>query len=206
MQLRSGPLQNLRIVRNILLNSSQNIFQQNQGVAPWENVVIAGNFSHLSDRGGSYGGKHIFMGAINNLTIEGNTMVTSDPTSPSVYGHGVMARGTGSYIVRNNIFYNSVYASPAPVSTNNIFFKTTSRYLIGTSNTLQAYVAANPGREAGSMQKDPMFRDLPHDDYTLSASSPAIDAGVALTSITAIDLTGKVRPSGSGWDIGAYEY
>lgn len=42
-------------------------------------------------------------------------------------------------------------------------------------------------------------------DYHLKAGSPAIDAGLALQSVTT-DLEGTSRPQGDGYDIGAYEY
>ncbi len=42
-------------------------------------------------------------------------------------------------------------------------------------------------------------------DYHLSAASPAIDVGTTLADVTD-DLEGQLRPSGFGYDIGAYEF
>ncbi len=41
-------------------------------------------------------------------------------------------------------------------------------------------------------------------DFATPAGSPAVDAGVALTGVTD-DFLGSARPSGGGYDIGAYE-
>jgi hypothetical protein len=39
----------------------------------------------------------------------------------------------------------------------------------------------------------------------LQSSSPAIDAGLTISSVTN-DYIGKARPHGTAYDIGAYEY
>jgi uncharacterized protein YjaG (DUF416 family) len=41
-------------------------------------------------------------------------------------------------------------------------------------------------------------------DFQLQATSPAIDAGMALSEVLT-DLKGISRPQGAGYDIGAYE-
>jgi parallel beta-helix repeat protein len=43
-------------------------------------------------------------------------------------------------------------------------------------------------------------------DLHLAASSQAIDAGVDLPSDVPYDIEGQNRPSGGGWDVGAYEF
>jgi hypothetical protein len=74
-----------------------------------------------------------------------------------------------------------------------------------TSITLAAWRSAT-GQDTHSFTATPaqLFVNAAMDDYHLSATSPAIDAG---TSIQAppIDLEGNARPSGGGIDIGAYE-
>jgi hypothetical protein len=63
------------------------------------------------------------------------------------------------------------------------------------------------GYDQHSFIADPsqLFVDALVNDYHLKAGSPAIDAGVALSDITA-DLEGTSRPFGEGYDIGAYEF
>ena len=48
------------------------------------------------------------------------------------------------------------------------------------------------------------FVNAPAHNYGLAAGSPAIDAGVAIPSVTT-DRVGVVRPQGSAYDVGAYE-
>ena len=52
----------------------------------------------------------------------------------------------------------------------------------------------------------PLFVDANNNNYALTSSSPAIDAGLA-TNAPSYDRDGNTRPQGSGFvDIGAYEY
>lgn len=54
---------------------------------------------------------------------------------------------------------------------------------------------------------DPQFTDEAGDDYTLTASSPARDAGKDLSHIFTTDYTNStIRPKGTAWDVGAYEF
>jgi hypothetical protein len=51
---------------------------------------------------------------------------------------------------------------------------------------------------------NPRFIDPLHDDYHLRFGSAAINRGIDAGVYT--DLDGNPRPSGAGFDIGAYEY
>jgi hypothetical protein len=53
--------------------------------------------------------------------------------------------------------------------------------------------------------RDPLFINSSAGDYKLQSSSPAIDSGIATPSVPT-DKDDSIRPQGSGWDIGAYEY
>ena len=52
---------------------------------------------------------------------------------------------------------------------------------------------------------DELFVSVANDDYRLRPGSPAIDAGKALPEVTT-DIDGIPRPSGAGYDSGAYEF
>jgi parallel beta-helix repeat protein len=50
-----------------------------------------------------------------------------------------------------------------------------------------------------------LFVSAADDDYGLRLGSPAVDAGQEIPGVT-VDIVGAVRPSGGGYDIGAYEF
>jgi hypothetical protein len=56
-----------------------------------------------------------------------------------------------------------------------------------------------------TIRTDPQLANAGKEDFTLRATSPAIDAGADVTSIVPYDITGIKRPQGKGIDIGAYE-
>jgi hypothetical protein len=84
-----------------------------------------------------------------------------------------------------------------------------------TSNTAWDTAQASV---TGGITADPKFVDPDNDDYSLQADSPAIGAGVDMSTIEAAfqaefgggvtllyDINGTTRPNGV-WDIGAYQY
>lgn len=50
-----------------------------------------------------------------------------------------------------------------------------------------------------------LFADPANNDYHLASGSPAIGAGTSYQA-PSDDLDGNARPSGNGWDVGAYEW
>ena len=57
----------------------------------------------------------------------------------------------------------------------------------------------------GNIMEDPLFVDPLANNYRLQEDSPCIDKGTLIAAL-AEDLDGNLRPSGSGYDIGAYEF
>ncbi len=55
------------------------------------------------------------------------------------------------------------------------------------------------------IEGNPQFINPTSPDFHLKSTSPAIDKGSSI-NIVNVDFDGKSRPSGSGYDIGAYEY
>ena len=56
-----------------------------------------------------------------------------------------------------------------------------------------------------NLTSNPQFVNATTSNFHLQATSPAIDTGSADGS-PRFDFDGKLRPIGSGYDIGAYEY
>ena len=59
--------------------------------------------------------------------------------------------------------------------------------------------------QSNNLSSDPLFRNEKGADYQLSSASPAIDAGVNISTVSS-DMNGIPRPQGVRTDIGAYEY
>jgi hypothetical protein len=116
-------------------------------------------------------------------------------------------------VIENNIFSelnsdayivlsNSVYLANA-VLENNLFYHSTLTPSIDGNDTSSLFTA-------------PLFSSEENDDFTLSASSPARDAGkLSAVYQTFFDTYGLdissdaaeiTRPQADSWDIGAYEY
>lgn len=131
--------------------------------------------------------------------------------------------------VVNNTFANnaaialrSSLAKTGLVAKNNIFWFNTNNAITGAVDPMLENNAYNNVADAGSGSIATLTAEntfvaptssvgplSPFEseaaNWALKAGSPAIDAGVTIDGITN-DILGKVRPHGSGYDIGAYEY
>lgn len=105
--------------------------------------------------------------------------------------------------VYNNTVYNNgleavdLYSGGSNTSVkNNIFYQNGGTIIDrGASGT----IATN------NYASDPSFLNSGSNDFHLQSGSAAIDAGATLTEVTT-DFDGNVRPQGSAYDIGAYEW
>ena len=94
------------------------------------------------------------------------------------------------WCIYNNIFWKNIWSggdiigSGSYTESNNLF------------NTVPLFINGDPE------SVDPYDPN----NYKLSQTSPAIDAGADLSGIVDIDFFGTARPQGNGYDIGAYEY
>jgi len=110
--------------------------------------------------------------------------------------HGIGFRDGATGKVWNNIFYNAgsnYWASNggSVQGSHNLLYKTDRQI--------------TPGDFPDDLVNlDPLFADPAADDYHIQIGSPAIDSGRDVDVAT--DLEGVLRPQGSGYDIGPYEY
>jgi hypothetical protein len=88
-------------------------------------------------------------------------------------------------------------------SFNNVWVQNNIAYLSGSTNI--SISAGGTVVNDHNYAQNPSFVNAATGDFSLQPGSPCIDAGVALTGF-ADDFRGASRPSGSAWDIGAYEY
>jgi len=178
------------------------------------------NLCYLNDGPGIYAwtSDSIF---IYNNTCFGNGLNSSGELPANEAAEFLLqGPGANNIFLKNNIGYSDtglgIYVGPNVYDqtldiTNNIWYSGGSNFYFwndGTGNNLATWNALTGiGTDINS---DPLFTDAANADFTLTASSPAIDAGtdVGLTS----DFNGATVPFNAisskspDFDIGAYEY
>ena len=119
------------------------------------------------------------------------------------YNNTIYNQSTTGYLdkideFRNNIMYDSIGVDfldrISGVNSNNLYYSNA-----GVSQPSWA------GTEPGNVTGDPLFNNVVQGDFSLRTGSPAIDTGIA-TPMVASSFFGILRPQGSVYDIGAYEY
>ena len=111
------------------------------------------------------------------IEVVGSNVLIANNTVHGVSGTGVRIAGGSSNAVRNNIAFRNAtnYSEVAgTIASNNLF------------------------------GADPLFVDATSGNFQLKSGSPAIDAGMTVSSVTT-DIALVARPQGGSYDIGAYE-
>jgi hypothetical protein len=164
------------------------------------NVIYAIHSPYFEPSNAWSGGAFMLAGGVNRY-LANNTIADVDA--------GISVPGDGSITIADNIIVtpgNHVFLEDSSIQRTfraNLT-ETAARVRIGTSSSTPT------GFSAG----DPRF--VSPTDFRLQVGSPAIDKGT-LESVyasyksrygvdIAVDHTGGARPSGTAWDIGAYEY
>ncbi len=105
------------------------------------------------------------------------------------------------------------FDSWSQVTLRNNLVNTTGRYVttpgsnVTSSNNLWFGAGTAPSFDTTSLNANPVFADEANNDYHLMPTSPAINAGSsAVSSIVMDDFDGNGRPTGSGYDVGAFEF
>src|SRR4029077_14945078 len=151
----------------------------------------------------------------NNNVVANNTIVLA---SDARWALNIQNASTGNVVINNILYdYNTAHGSinissdslPGLVSDYNVVM---SRFTTDDASTILSLAQwqANTGQDLHSIIATPsqLFVNVAGNDYHLSATSPAINrgtAGLAGKAAPAFDLAGSPRPSGAGYDIGAYE-
>ena len=149
--------------------------------------------------------------ARNNQVLHNTIVMASDAR----WAINIQNASTGN-VVRNNILYNqhsfrgsiaiSADSLPGFVSDTNVVMDRLSTDGGDTRLILAAWRGVT-GQDTQSIVATPamLFVDFAADDYHLSSTSPARDAGATLPSVTD-DREGAPRPQGPASDIGAFEF
>jgi parallel beta-helix repeat protein len=215
------------VYNNVVRNQNQNIYFQSLGTAAqngdiwiFNNVIFndATSSTGVSMATGTSSQINLNIGTtayILNNTIGGAVQYFDILLGDGTGGNDVTQAFTDVHI-KNNIITNSQYigiwtypsTSVAEMDYNIYNNNATALVHWGTSGNLTsiAAVRSTTGMETNGKQVNPLINAFP--TPTLQASSPAIGAGVNLTSLGQASLdsdkAGTARPSSGAWDIGAF--
>ncbi len=155
------------------------------------NLTVTNSFVYSNPAGGV---------ATDNGTAGGilhNTFVGNGFGGSSAYLTGAVSLGSGGseYVVNNimvsNYYGMNCYGCSGSWSSNLIWGNTTD------------YVN-DASKASTDISVDPQFNDPGEGDYSLSLTSPCVDAGSSTFGIPT-DRDGEARPQGAGYDIGMDE-
>jgi predicted outer membrane repeat protein len=133
---------------------------------------------------------------INNCTFVNNTAENGG-------GIYIVETDESKFLITNNIFWlNSVNHIRIYNSAN--FSYTVSHNAI--EGGYEGFANINLSSNNTGDPSSPYFTDPDNHDYSLQPMSQCVDAGAFWNASCVTDITGQLRPQGSGWDIGAYEY
>jgi Right handed beta helix region/Protein of unknown function (DUF1565) len=156
------------------------------------NAVIRNNRIHDNKGDGNvtlnYGDNILFY---NNLVYNGLNGVSMmySVTNTKVYNNTIYNHPSGAGVQVQS-------GSSGAAIINNILYQDSSGFM---------NYGASSVTTSNNLTTNPQFVNAGAANFHLQATSPAIDAGKALTAVP-VDFDGLPRPAGSAYDIGAYEY
>jgi parallel beta-helix repeat protein len=142
---------------------------------------------------------------------------------------GILVSNGSNNLIHNNVVWNNgghgIYlyhgASFARVFNNTVYDNTAIGLYVSATDIVSSVWKNNIsfGNKAGNilnsgtatiisnnLTSDPKFVDPAGHDFRIQSGSAAIDTGANLAPVVFEDISGRARPSGSAYDIGAYEY
>jgi parallel beta-helix repeat protein len=170
---------------------------------PADNNIIRNNRIHDITRTGNAGQVWGIIVIGSNNQIYNNLIYGINVGDPAEGLAAIALTRSNNKIFNNTIFNNrnsGIYldgnASNTEIRNNIVYASTGSDFVNWGAATVQSN---------NLFGVNPLFVDPSAKNFQLNAASPAVNAGTLLSSVTT-DLAGVVRPEGSAYDIGAYEY
>jgi hypothetical protein len=201
------------LANNSLLGNAG--FQYGGGIFSSQGTNTLTNNSLSGNTAGTSGGGIFSSQGTNTLTnnsLSGNTGGNA--------GGGICTQNSTNTMTNNSLSGNTasngggiLFSGGMHILTNSIIWGNSSGIFDDGIGTLTVTYSIVQGGFAGdgNLDADPLFVDQPAvglgtgGDLRLMASSPAIDAGTS-SGAPATDLEGMSRPSGAGYDMGAFEF
>lgn len=152
-----------------------------------------------------------------NLTMVNSTFVgnvdTGTANSLNNFNRatvGLSEAGSGRTInatIANSIFYdNETVGGITARSITGLYQTLPAAILVANSIDEQNFSAIPSGSKTNTSTANPLFMDPSNDDYTLQASSPAVDTGDNAYAVGNTDLAGSQRIFTTTIDMGPYEF
>lgn len=159
------------------------------------NVTFRNNYVHDN------GGPVLFTEPEGNL-LYNNVIVNNDGARAGGNG-GIELGGLSGAI---NIYNNTIYNNGGPcISLGGVGTGGNVKNNICYANGNDAVVNSAGNTISTNLFSNPSFVSVGDNDYRITSSSTARDAGATIGTVTT-DKNGVTRPQGSAYDIGAYEF
>ncbi len=178
-------------------NHDHGIYQGSEYAGQSDNLVVRNNIFYHFTHGWAiqrYDGSGT---SVNGLTIVNNTFVGANPWRD---GQIIIATGASNVVISNNMFYQPATAG--------IWFDTGGLTNVTVSNNLSFGAAVSTGLSgvasaSNLVNVDPRFMSVSGLDFHVQSGSPAIGAGMTLSSVpNDFDGYGRIGT----YTIGAYQF
>jgi len=171
-----------------------------------ENNIVYNNGGNFMHTNGNTGECRIVNGGDGIVVWHGSGNIIRNNIVYRNAGHGIrINEDFGANKKHNLVYNNTVYRNKKPglvtyyphdksIIKNNISYMNSGKDISSIGGVL-----------SNNLTTDPKFVNAEAGDFGLEAGSPAIDAGMTLKTEVPNDFTGKKRPEGAAYDIGAFE-
>jgi hypothetical protein len=144
-----------------------------------------------------------YPGSLTNVHVLNNTFAFGNPNKN--YTSIVLDAAISASSIVNNIFYNPEGGRTIEAAGFSGTITIAHNITMGTAMTDRSSIPAGMTLTNNQVNTNALLVNVAGFDFRLQLASPAIDAGQTLSAVV-VDIDGRPRPRGAGYDIGAYEH